>query len=85
MAYSKAKLKSMSVFLKHHGFAAFLITIGFTISSVIKPQRETVNLSSECFTPVHLSPFKQRVLLGNAPKIIQFCHHLQYSLDHIVS
>src|SRR5215469_16732850 len=46
----------MSRFRKHHGFAALLITKGFSVSPDIKPHRNTVNLSLHSFPPEHFSP-----------------------------
>ena len=57
-----------SRFRKHHGFAALLITKGFSISPDIKPHRKTVNLSLQSFPPEHFSPFIHNDLFGSARK-----------------
>ena len=58
----------MSRFRKHRGFAALLITKGFSISPGIKPRRKRVKLSLQSFPPEHFSPFRHNDLFRSARK-----------------
>jgi hypothetical protein len=63
-----------SMFLKHLGFLALSITIGFSFSPDALQQNITVNRSFAILPPLHADFFCARVLSGRALKISLLRH-----------